>query len=137
MSPIQEDNFNFNINETKILLAEDNHINQLLATTVLEQFGYHVSCAENGKKAVEMIEIEHFDIILMDLMMPEMDGYEATLMIREMGNSIPIIALTADVTSVDIEKCYNVGMNDYVTKPFDPDNLNKKIAFLINQKIKK
>jgi signal transduction histidine kinase/ActR/RegA family two-component response regulator len=137
MSPIQEDNFNFNINETKILLAEDNHINQLLATTVLEQFGYHVSCAENGKKAVEMIEIEHFDIILMDLMMPEMDGYEATLMIREMGYTIPIIALTADVTSVDIEKCYNVGMNDYVTKPFDPDNLNKKIAFLINQKLKK
>jgi signal transduction histidine kinase/ActR/RegA family two-component response regulator len=137
MSPIQEDNFNFNINETKILLAEDNHINQLLATTVLEQFGYHVDCAENGKIAVEMIEKEHFDIILMDLMMPEMDGYEATLMIREMGYTIPIIALTADVTSVDIEKCYNVGMNDYVTKPFDPDNLNKKIAFLINQKIKK
>ena len=133
-SPIVEQNFNFNITETKILLAEDNHINQLLATTVLEQFGYKVTCAENGKIAVEIIEKEQFDIILMDLMMPEMDGYEATLMIRKMGNSIPIIALTADVTAVDIEKCYKVGMNDYVTKPFDPDNLNKKIALLINQK---
>ncbi len=131
-----DEKFNFKIEETKILLAEDNHINQLLATTVLQQFGYSVTCAENGKIALEILEKEPFDIILMDLMMPEMDGYEATLSIRANNNSIPIIALTADVTAVDIEKCYKVGMNDYVTKPFDPDDLNKKIGHLINQKMK-
>jgi CheY-like chemotaxis protein len=131
-----DDKFNFNIDDIKILLAEDNHINQLLATTVLQQFGYSVTCAENGKIALEILEKETFDIILMDLMMPEMDGYDATLSIRANNNFIPIIALTADVTAVDIEKCYKVGMNDYVTKPFDPDDLNKKIGHLINQKMK-
>ncbi|MBI1837398.1 MAG: response regulator [Flavobacteriia bacterium] len=129
-----------NTKDIKILLAEDNMINQLLATTVLKQFGFNVVCVENGELAVNRVLSEDFDLILMDLMMPEMDGYEATKIIRSMDNllkkTIPIIALTADVTATDINKSVKVGMNDYITKPFDSENLFKKIIFqLKNRKI--
>ena len=125
-----------NYTEIKILLAEDNLINQLLAQTVLGQFGFQVTTVENGFLAVEEIKLNNYDLILMDLMMPIMDGYQATEHIRNLSNknqkNIPIIALTADVTSKDVEKCNLVGMNDYLSKPFTPDELLKKITILLN-----
>jgi two-component system CheB/CheR fusion protein len=127
---------NFNPSAIKILLAEDNLINQILAQTVLGQFGFQIKTVENGKLAVEAMEQENFDLILMDLMMPEMNGYEATQLIRnfndEIKRNIPIIALTADVTTINSEKCNEFGMNDYISKPFDSQNLYNKIAILIN-----
>jgi PAS domain S-box-containing protein len=118
-------------NNLKILLAEDNPINQLLSKTVLDQFGYQVFISENGKEAVKAVEEKDFDLILMDLMMPEMDGYEATKIIRNLENplksNIPIIALSADVTQNVIEKCKEIGMNNYLSKPFDVNQLREMI----------
>ncbi len=126
-----------NYSEIKILLAEDNLINQLLAQTVLGQFGFQITTVENGLKAVEEIKQNEYDLVLMDLMMPVMDGYIATQEIRnlesKMKKEIPIIALTADVTITDVEKCKSVGMNDYLSKPFTPDELLKKITILLNK----
>lgn len=121
--------------EINVLLAEDNLINQLLAQTVLGQFGFKVTTVENGKEAFEAVQKNQFDIILMDLMMPEMDGYDATIAIRNLPNqtkNIPIMALTADVTAIDVEKCKTTGMNDYISKPFEPEDLLKKIINLVN-----
>ncbi len=121
-----------------ILLVEDNRINQMLAQTILDQFGFKVITAENGELAVDAVKNNHIDLILMDLMMSVMDGYEATIVIKtlldESKKSIPIIALTADISSIDIEKCKKVGMNDYISKPFDTDILYRKMADLLIKK---
>ena len=112
----------------KILVVEDVKLNQLLIRILLEDFGVEVDMADNGKIAIEKLKITHYDIILMDLQMPEMNGFEATAYIRNQLNSnIPIIALTADVTTVDVEKCKAVGMNDYISKPIDEKLLYEKI----------
>jgi CheY-like chemotaxis protein len=100
-------------------VVEDIPLNQLLMKTLLDDFGFERDIAENGKIAVEKMQINS-DVILMDLQMPEMNGFEATEYIRTTMNSkIPIIALTADVTTVDLAKCKSVGMNDYIAKPVD------------------
>jgi CheY-like chemotaxis protein len=92
-------------------------------------FGFEIEMADNGKIAVELLEKNKYDIILMDLQMPEMNGFEATAHIRNVLNSqIPIIALTADVTNADVEKCISVGMNDYISKPIDEKLLFDKIS---------
>ena len=84
--------------------------------------------ADNGKIAIEKLTTTHYDIILMDLQMPEMNGFEATAYIRnQLKSNIPIIALTADVTTVDVEKCKAAGMNDYISKPIDEKLLYEKI----------
>lgn len=116
----------------KVLVAEDIALNQLLIKIILLDFGYEIDIANNGKEAVEKLQKNSYDIILMDLQMPEMNGFEATRYIRnEMNSNIPIIALTADVTSVDVEKCKAAGMNDYVSKPIDEKILyNKIITYL-------
>ena len=91
-------------------------------------FGFDMDIAANGKIAIEKLREADYDIILMDLQMPEMNGFEATAYIRkEMNSQIPIIALTADVTTVDVEKCKAVGMNDYISKPIDEKLLLIKI----------
>jgi CheY-like chemotaxis protein/HPt (histidine-containing phosphotransfer) domain-containing protein len=114
--------------KVKILVAEDVRLNQLLMKTLLEDFGYEMEIAPNGKVAVEKMRDGHYDLILMDLQMPEMNGFTATEIIRkEMKSNIPIIALTADVTNADVEKCRAVGMNDYVAKPIDERVLFNKI----------
>ncbi len=122
----------------KVLLAEDNMINQLLAQTVLAQFNFEVTTVENGLLALEAIKTSNFDVVLMDLMMPEMDGYDASIAIRKLDDStkksIPIIALTADVTNSVITKCKEIGMDDYMSKPFDSQELKVKIEKLINSK---
>ena len=119
-----------------ILVAEDNHLNQLLIIKILEKRGYQVHVADNGKIALEMLSKNNYDIILMDLDMPELNGYEATAAIRNSGDeksNIPIIAITAHATREVMEKCIDYGMNDFIAKPFDPSDLNQKImSFLIN-----
>ena len=120
-------------NEIKVLVAEDVALNQLLIKTLLDDFGCETDIAGNGKIAIEKMSTKHFDIILMDLHMPEMDGFETTEYIRhKLNSSIPIIALTADVTTVDVTKCKAVGMNDYISKPIDENLLYKKIMALVS-----
>ncbi|CAO3676398.1 unnamed protein product [Rhizopus microsporus] len=107
----------------EVLLAEDNDVNQKLAVRILEKFGHHVTVVANGKLAVEAYENQYFDLILMDVQMPVMGGFEATQKIREIEKAsntnrhIPIIALTAHAMIGDREKCLEAGMDEYVTKP--------------------
>ncbi|MDO9153822.1 MAG: ATP-binding protein [Paludibacter sp.] len=118
----------------KILVAEDVPLNQLLMKTILDEFGFECDIAENGKIAVEKLKVNDYDIVLMDLQMPEMNGFEATRYIRNKLNlNIPVVALTADVTTVDLEKCKAVGMNDYIAKPVDERLLYSKIVSLVKQ----
>ncbi len=115
----------------KVLVVEDNEINQLVAMGMLESLGYDVDTADNGLLALEALDSVHYDLILMDCQMPEMDGYEATRRIRAHENrkvaSIPIIALTANAMSGDAEKCIAAGMDDYLSKPFEPELFEEKM----------
>ncbi len=122
------------IKNIKVLVVEDIALNQLLMKTLLDDFGFERDIADNGKIAIEKLETKSYDIILMDLQMPEMNGFEATEYIRNTMNSrIPIIALTADVTTVDLAKCKAVGMNDYIAKPVDERLLYSKIVGLVKK----
>ncbi|PXW09768.1 PAS domain S-box-containing protein [Chryseobacterium sp. CBTAP 102] len=121
-------NQHISIAGTKVLLVEDNALNQLVAERSLKHFECNVVKAENGKIALEILSREQFDIILMDLQMPEMDGIEATKILRnELGIKAPVIALTANAFKTEIDNCINAGMNDYITKPFNEENLLKII----------
>ncbi|WP_281239782.1 PAS domain S-box protein [Flavobacterium praedii] len=118
----------------RVLVVEDMALNQLLMKTVLDDFGFERDIAENGKIAIEKLKTNQYDIVLMDLQMPEMNGFEATEYIRTtLKLTIPIIALTADVTTVDLAKCKAVGMNDYIAKPIDERVLYSKIVSLIQK----
>jgi signal transduction histidine kinase/CheY-like chemotaxis protein len=111
----------------RILLAEDNLVNQRLAVRLLEKWGHSVHVAGNGKIAVESMEREHFDVVLMDVQMPEMGGFEATALIRERekteGRRVPIIAMTAHAMKGDRERCLEAGMDDYISKPIAAQDL--------------
>ena len=112
--------------------SEDMPLNQMLLKIILDEFGFESDFAENGKVAIEKLQTNSYDIILMDLQMPEMGGIETTEYIRNVMNSkIPIIALTADVTRADLEKCIAAGMNDHVAKPIDEKLLYNKILSLV------
>ena len=122
--------------DTKILVVEDMELNQLLMKTLLDDFGFECEIAANGKIAIEKLQKNSYDIILMDLQMPEMNGFEATEHIRKkMKLTIPIIALTADVTTVDVAKCKAVGMNDYISKPIDERLLYSKLISFIKKPV--
>jgi len=122
----------------KVLVVEDIALNQLLMKTLLDDFGFERDIAANGKIAIEKLQQHDYDIILMDLQMPEMNGFEATDYIRNtMQSKIPIIALTADVTTVDLEKCRAVGMNDYIAKPVDESILYSKIVNLVKKPVER
>jgi PAS domain S-box-containing protein len=124
--------FDNEIRNVKVLVVEDMILNQLLMKTVLDDFGFEWEVVSNGKIAVEKMESNAYDIILMDLQMPEMNGFEATDFIRKrLKSKIPIIALTADVTTVDLEKCKAAGMDDYIAKPVDEKLLYNKIIGLV------
>lgn len=113
-----------------ILLAEDNPVNQAVAEAVLSRAGYAVVSVKDGREAVEVLSARDFDLVLMDLQMPEMDGIEATREIRKMTgpkSKTPIIAMTAHALSGDREKCLKAGMNDYVSKPIEPLELKEVI----------
>ncbi|WP_395051446.1 ATP-binding protein [Flavobacterium sp.] len=117
-----------------VLVAEDIPLNQMLIKIILEDFGFDCDIAENGKVVLKKLQEKEYDIILMDIQMPEMNGFEATDYIRNTMNSqIPIIALTADVTSIDIEKSKKIGMDDYISKPIDENLLYSKIIAQINR----
>jgi signal transduction histidine kinase/ActR/RegA family two-component response regulator len=115
----------------RILLAEDNIVNQFLAVHLLEKEGHNVRTAVDGRSAVAAIEQEHFDLALMDLQMPEMDGFEATALIRARerttGEHLPIIALTANAMVGDEERCLQAGMDGYLSKPIDITHLLAEI----------
>ncbi|GHN00799.1 hypothetical protein WSM22_22880 [Cytophagales bacterium WSM2-2] len=115
----------------RILLAEDNGVNQLLVRKVLTKTESILDIASNGLEVIERLNVAKYDIILMDVQMPEMDGHEATLHIRNKMPSpvseIPIIAMTAHAFGSDVNKCMEVGMDDYISKPFKPEDLYSKI----------
>jgi signal transduction histidine kinase len=112
----------------RILLVEDYPINIKVATKFLERWQIEVDVAENGLIATQKFEKARYDVILMDIQMPVMDGYTAAEKIREMDTDIPIIALTASATFTNQDRAFLIGMNDYVTKPFNPKELYQKIA---------
>ncbi|WP_210330377.1 response regulator [Aliikangiella sp. G2MR2-5] len=125
------------LKQCEILLVEDNPFNREVALLMLDELGIKADVAENGVKALETLQHKNYDLILMDCQMPEMDGYEATKHIREglAGNNnsdIPIIALTANAMSGDKEKCLSAGMNDYLSKPIDGDELGQRISQLLS-----
>ncbi|HOT60448.1 MAG TPA: response regulator, partial [Spirochaetales bacterium] len=117
----------------QILLVEDHTINQELYTILLEKFGCTVEIANNGAEAVEKAQKKPFDIILMDIFMPVMDGYEATKHIRELGFSKPIIAITASAIKGEHDKCIRAGMNDVLVKPFKRKDLETMLRFWSNK----
>ncbi|WP_309641143.1 PAS domain S-box protein [Flavobacterium sp.] len=124
------------VKDIKILVVEDMELNQLLMKTLLDDFGFECDITANGRLAVEKLQEKTYNIILMDLQMPEMNGFEATEHIRKvMKLTVPIMALTADVTTVDLAKCKAVGMNDYVAKPIDERLLYSKIIGLVKKPI--
>ncbi|WP_256710533.1 response regulator [Paenibacillus sp. FSL H8-0548] len=124
-----------NESATRILLAEDNKINQLVAIELLKEQGYEVGLAENGEEALQKISEEHWDLILMDIHMPVMDGPEAVRLIRSQSkyDNIPIIAVTANVLRNDHERYLRQGMNDVVTKPVSSERLHAVIAYWLKQ----
>lgn len=120
----------------KILIVEDNPINQLLVIKVLENQGYDITVAGNGRIALEEFDKQSFDVILMDLQMPELDGYETTRIIRKMSGEkgeIPIVAMTAHTIKGELEKCVSIGMNDYISKPFNASELYQKIETIMGK----
>jgi PAS domain S-box-containing protein len=122
------------ISDVKVLVVEDIPLNQLLMKTLLDDFGFEHDIAENGKIAINMLQDRTYDIVLMDLQMPEMNGFEAARYIRSILKfQIPIIALTADVTTADLEKCRAMGMDDYISKPVDEKILYKKIVDILHK----
>lgn len=121
---------------TRILLAEDNLLNQQIATEILEDEGFVVEIANNGEEAVNMTNKSQYDIVLMDMQMPIMDGLEATKTIRQKfsKNDLPILAMTANASDADRDKCLEAGMNAHITKPIDPNLLFAGLAKWIKEK---
>lgn len=126
----QESTTNARLAGAQVLLVEDNEINQRVAQEILENAGLVVEVADNGRAAIRAVARSTFDVVLMDVQMPEMDGYESTRSIRalERFNNLPIIAMTAHAMKGDREKCLEAGMNDYLTKPIDPARLFEVLA---------
>ena len=119
-------------NGKRVLLAEDIKVNQRLVTAILGKAGYRVDVAGNGREAVDAVRNLPYDLILMDVQMPEMDGFEATRRIRALGGAAgdtPIVAMTANAMQGDREKCLQAGMNDYLSKPINPQEVLEKIAY--------
>ena len=114
--------------DAHILIADDNHINQMIAKSFIKSLGYTVQTVADGQEVLDILAKTHFDLILMDCQMPNMDGYEATAAIRErLSSQIPIIALTANAMKEDEERCLAAGMNDYLSKPLTLNQLSSKL----------
>jgi CheY-like chemotaxis protein len=123
----REDKMNESLRHLSILLAEDNSMNKRLATRLLEKRGHKITSVSNGREALEALEQARFDVILMDVQMPVMDGWMATQAIRERERGteehVPILALTAHAMKHDQEQCLAAGMDGYLSKPFQPAEL--------------
>ncbi len=119
-----------------LLMAEDNPLNQELAKIVIGEIGWNLDIVDNGVKALEKVQEKKYDAILMDIQMPELDGYETTLKIRKEFDQplrdIPIIAITAHAIKNEIDKCFAVGMNEYIPKPFKQHEIKEKVLSAIN-----
>lgn len=116
------------LKKISVLVVEDNEVNQKLVVKMIEKVGFDVDLAFNGQEAVRKLETSRFDLVLMNIQMPLMDGYEATRLIRDpnsnvLNHAIPIVALTANIVSGDRERCLAAGMNDYITKPVQAEEL--------------
>jgi CheY-like chemotaxis protein len=132
VSPVQKNNKTKEAGSKhlRVLLVEDNDINRLYAQSILRSWQCETDVAENGLVAIERLKSRPYDVVLMDIQMPVMDGYEATRVIRLMSqpvSSVPIIALTANATKADVDRCLEAGMNDYLSKPFTPEDLYNKL----------
>ncbi|MDR4517734.1 MAG: ATP-binding protein [Nitrosomonas sp.] len=122
------------LQDKKVLLVEDNDVNQMVATELLKQLGMHVSAANNGEEALSMLDKQQFDVVLMDIQMPVMDGYTAVQAIRnsKQYRLLPVIAMSANALQSDIEQSMQAGMNDHLGKPVVPDLLKEKLLkFLV------
>ncbi len=122
-----------------VLIAEDNELNQKLISRLVQNKGHKFTMAENGKECIEALKKDTYDIILMDIQMPEMDGIEATLTIRkdtsgQFDPQIPIVAVTAYAFSEDRERCFNAGMNDFIPKPINNEKLQSVLEKIIKKK---
>ena len=125
----------------KILLVEDNLLNQKVVMFNLKKYDYDITAVTNGLDAIEAVINNQFDLVLMDIMLPEMNGYEVTENIRNFEDKkgikdpVPIIALTANTLDNDREKCINIGMNEYLSKPFTAVELLEKIEKFVQLEV--
>ena len=128
LTPLSQYSENFCGNH--ILLVEDNEANQFVARQLLSRAGLQVTVAHNGKESVELVQHETYDLVLMDMQMPVMDGIQATLLIRQLpeGKKLPIIAMTAAASEADRDSCLKAGMDDYISKPIIATELMEKMA---------
>ena len=140
-SPFAVAHVEFLLNQSvRVLAVDDNKVNRIVVEEILRNAGVECVAVESGVQAIERVKNEPFDIVLMDCQMPFMDGYEATEMIRqwekesESPTRLPIIALTANVTSEDVQKCFDAGMDAYCSKPINPKGLFKEMKHLLNIK---
>ncbi len=124
---LQENYKEQDLNGMRVLLVEDNLINIKIAQKIMSQWNVEVDLAENGLVGVEKFNLNSYDVILMDLSMPIMDGYEATSLIREKDKLIPIVALTASASFGYLDRALQIGINEYIIKPFNPKELNMKL----------
>ena len=122
-------------NRARVLLVEDNAVNQTLAIRLLERRGYVVTVAGDGREALSALEKDNFDVVLMDIQMPEMDGFEATAAIRDKekhtGQHLPIIAMTANALKGDQERCLEAGLDGYIAKPIRTKELFAAIEAML------
>jgi len=121
--------------ELSILLAEDNLINQKVAQSIFKNIGYEIAIAKNGAEAVELVEKQKFDVLFMDILMPEMDGYQAAEQIRAAGHTLPIVALSADETDETRKAAFEAGMNDYLMKPTRVESIKHLLIKLFSKTI--
>lgn len=122
------------LKDVSILLVEDNEMNTLLASSIIERTGASITEADNGSAAIDLLQKKSFDIILMDLHMPGMNGFETTKYIREnLGLAIPIIAITANVINDEEKRCLEAGMNGFISKPYTEKALLDKMAALLSK----
>ena len=121
--------------DLSILLAEDNLINQKVAQSIFKNIGYEIHIAKNGKEAVEMMEKAKYDVVFMDLLMPEMDGYQASSLIRKSGHTLPIIAMSADEDDITRKAAFKAGMNEYVRKPARVESIKQLLIKLFSTSI--
>ncbi len=134
VAPVPDSGSSSKLEAVHVLLAEDDRLNQVVAKKILESYGIQVTVAGDGLAAVEMVKAQSFDMVLMDIQMPKMDGYQATEEIRKNPRfkELPIIAMTAHAMAGELEKCQAAGMDDHFTKPFEPDDLRQLLNKWIN-----
>ncbi|MCD8328729.1 MAG: response regulator transcription factor [Ruminococcus sp.] len=116
-----------------ILVADDDKHTRMLLRAILQNANYEVITAENGEQALEVLDREHIDLVIIDIMMPKMDGYEFTKVVRDSGSTIPVLMLTAKILPEDEKQGFIVGTDDYITKPIDEEKLLYRIKALLRR----